>query len=652
MPTNSITNQADRELLYEIMYALKEGDDDERSKAVEDKVPKLHDKQAARDELIRLLDYGVSAREKKAEWEDLWTEWEDPNAEVRGWAATALARLCGTDDKAARDAVSSRLRTEEEQRPRYWMLLALHKMSSQQDIEGVVRGIADDYTKQLDADENPSFEGRGADNSHAGPLALAILASWKDRMAAERLEKMLRSQDFEWMWSACRALEAVSCREMLEPLQHVAEDPRTWPDIRNKAVVALGKIESPAAARVLGRVLTGTREAITKESALEGLERLGQSRLVRDTLEQLEKDSKAPYSVADSLMAALLDGNAQIRHRAAAALPKVMIDLKTYQDGDQEAYEKALAQARVPATEKVVAELVRERVDLDKGVPLLVDALRVIDPPEAEAAATVLTRYLYSDDVSVKQRAEHALKLVGGEKAVQTLMGQKSEVLRAYNDLLAKADEPIQLLFQETMRQAQFSFRVSQTMSITLFIIGVVVLIAGLGVAFTAGNDGIQRIFGAGASIVGVIAVVLDLLLRDPHQRVQETTSVLLRIKVIFLGYLRQIHQVDATFKHEFIEGGKEFGIKEVQDTIKQINDVVNRTMDLIVLHLPVRKAEKLAVDEVLKPWQERLEAAAKTLEEKAKTTAEGEGKKKTDKATPLPAQPDTGRGREGGDAA
>ena len=115
------------------------------------------------------------------------------------------------------------------------------------------------------------------------------------------------------------------------------------------------------------------------------------------------------------------------------------------------------------------------------------------------------------------------------------------------------------------------------------------------------------------------------------------------------------------TFKHEFIEGGKEFGIKEVQETIKQINDVMKNTMDMIALYLPVRKTEKLAVDEVLKPWQERLEAAAKAFEEKAKTPAEEEEEeeeeekdKKTTDTTPPPATPDGGvvLGREGGDAA
>ena len=629
MPTNPVTDQADSELLYEILYTLKEGNDDQRAEAIKNQVPKLRDKQAARERLIELLAYG--AEEDKSAWA------VQRYSEIRGWAATALEKLRSEDDRMVRGAIIKHLQTEKDAVARYWMVLALYRMGSpkDKDVVSVVTGIADGFEKYINSFgpiDNPEVEGPMPGPDHrAGPLTLAILASWRNQGAAKTLEKMLRSAHFEWMWSACRALEVVSCREMLEPLRHVVEDPRTWPDVRNKAVIAIGLIESPAAARVLGQVLTGARDVIIKESAIEGLEQLGQSRLVRGMLDQLHRTGEAQYSVADSLMVALMDSNAQIRRRAAEALPKVMIDPQAYTDDDDEAYDKALAQARIPATGKAVSEIIRETVDVKTGIPLLVDALRVIDPPEAEAAATVLSKYLFSEDVSVKQRAEHALRLVGGEKAVQTLMGQKSEVLRTYNDLLARADEPIQALFRETMRQAQRSFNISQGMSVTVFIIGVGALIAGLYVAFTAGQDGIQRIFGAGTSIVGIIAVVLDMMLRDPHKRVQEATSVLLRTKVIFLGYVRQIHQVDATFKHEFIEGGKDFGVKDVQDTIKQISDVMKNTMDLIDLHLSVRKAEKLAVEEVLKPWQERLEAAMKTAEDKPSApTEKGKEQKET----------------------
>jgi len=345
-------------------------------------------------------------------------------------------------------------------------------------------------------------------------------------------------------------------------------------------------------------------------------------------LDQMKKPGEASNSVADALTIALIDENAQIRHRAAEALPKSMIDLKAFKKIGDESYQKALVQARKPAIEKVVSKIVCEQVDVVKDLPLLVDALRVIEPPDAQTAAEVLNNpdYFYSEDISVRQRAKQALQLLGGAKALQTLMGQKSEVLNAYTELLSKADEPIQDLFKETMLQAQRSFSISQAMSIAIFVLGIVALGVGMYVAFTAGQEGIQRIFGAGTSIIAVIAVILDLLVRDPYKRVQETTSILLRTKVIFLGYLRQIHQIDAIFKHEFIEGGKEFGIEGTEKTIKQIKEVMKETTVLIAGNLGDPVTKKLAVVEVLKPYQDRLEKAVKAYEKNTNPPAtEGE---------------------------
>ena len=443
--------QADSELLSEILHTLKGGEDNERRRAIESDVPRLSDRKTARDELIRLLKFGrgKGAAEEPA---DPWERYH--NAQVRSWAAGALARLCGSGDKKARDAVGDSLEKETEQIPRRWMLSYLHEMGTREDIEAAVRGEADAYRKK----------NRDSATHRSGLLALVILACWNDREAAQELEALLTGPgDDEDRWEVCKCAKLVgNCRHILEPLESVAQDKTKWDGIRLQAIEAIGRIESPAALRALGRVLQEENGPMLKEAAVEGLQSLSRSRRLWTVTDQLEKSGGTPYSVSDALLRALLDDNAQIRYRAAGALPAAMIDLGAYAEGDQQDYQQAQKQARIAAAEKVVGELVRDTVDPENDVPLLVDALRLIDPPEGEAAASVLRQFLFSEDVSEKQRAEQALKLVGGEKALQTLMNQRSEVLRTYSDLLAKADEPIQQLFEETMHQAQSSFRISQ----------------------------------------------------------------------------------------------------------------------------------------------------------------------------------------------
>lgn len=629
MVTKTLEKMAERELLSEIVHTVKNGDDQLRDKVICEKIPQLKNKHAARDELIKLLGYGLVLKPPHGKGGQPKYIESDPysnNFEARSWATTALAVLLGKHDKLARQQVIKSLEREPNPIGRYHMLIAAHKMGNRADIRGVVDNIAQDYRQKIQngkLEELEEFEDQP--NERAAPLAIAIQATWGDAFAVDCLEALLKSGTFGLMWSTCRALEMISVREMLGILSEVAADRRTWPDIRNRCILAIGKIESPSSAHALSNILATERDPILRETVIRGLVQLGTSKNIRGLLDKSpKKDGESPFSIADSLMPALFDENAQIRHRAAEALSKI-INESDDNEQDEEKKKKAETKTRIDVSEKIVGELIKERVDFTTGVPKLVDALRVADPPEAESASMVLSRFLFDDDISVRRRAEHALKLLGGEKAVQTLIGQRSEVLRAYNDLLSKADEPIQELFKETMHQARQSFWISQVMSIIVFVVGIGAIITGLWVAFTRGSSSVEFVFGAGTSIVGAIAVLLDLMVRDPHKRVQEATSILLRIKVIFLGYLRQIHQIDATFKHEFIEGGKEFGQKDVEQTTKLINAVMKNTMTTISQNLPIRNAEKLAVDEVLTKWKENIRPAVnlETGEPKDSTAAQ-----------------------------
>lgn len=615
MAAKNIDELAERELISEIVLTIKRGDDDARRVAIYDKMQLVANKKLLRDELIKILNYGWAAEEEKKrrkETEELSEDGDPLQSEVRSWGTTALSelsKLTKTNEKAVRQAVIRCLTRETGPTSRYWMLLAAYEMSTPRaELKPVVEEIARKYRQAVASKKfEDTFDSLDDLNERAAPLAIAIQAIWGDAGAVECLETLLKSAQFGLMWSACRALEVVGVRDLLSILTEVASDRRTWPDIRNRCIAAIGAIESPAAAHALSALLSYEKDPILRESIIQGLIGLGTTQSVRDLIEKSSRKEKIPYSIADSLVPALLDENAQIRHRAAEALLLVIGELSN-EEQDEDKKRKADIKARSEASERIVAELINEKVDFKLDVPKLVDALRVVDPPEAETASNVLARFLSDDDVSVKRRAQHALKLLGGEKAVQTLVNQRSEVLEAYNQLLSKADEPIQRLFEETMHQARQSFLISQWMSIIVFGVGILAIITGLTFAFTSGSDSVEFVFGAGTSIVGVIAVLLDLMVRDPHKRVQEATSVLLRIKVIFLGYLRQIHQIDATFKHEFIEGGTDFGQKDVEQTTRLINEVMNATMTSIGQNLPIRKTEQLAVDETLKKWKESLQ--------------------------------------------
>ncbi len=632
---DKIEELAERELISDIVLAIKNGDDDARRAVIYERMKLVENQKVLRDELIKLLNYGWAQEEgksRKKKDDETDDELAAHQSEVRSWGTTALShlsKLAEASDKPTRQATLKCLAREMEPTSRYWMLLAAYEMDTPRaELQPLVNEIAQKYREAIVSKKFDAMVYDSPDelNDRAAPLAIAIQANWGDVGAVECLEAFLKSAQFGLMWSACRALEVIGVRDLLNILTEVATDRRTWPDIRNRCIVAIGAIESPAAAHALSGLLATERDPILRESVIQGLINLGTNKRVRELIEKSSKKEKTSYSIADSLIPALLDENAQIRHRAAVALLMVVGDIVDEKQ-DEEKKKESDTKARNDASEKIVAELIREKVDVKDGVPKLVDALRAVDPPEANIASGVLTRYLTDEDLSVKQRSQQALRLLGGEKAFQTLASQRSDVLEAYNKLLTKADEPIQRLFEETMHQARQSFLISQIMSIVVFVVGIGAIITGLWFAFTGEAGTTESIFGAGTSIIGVIAVLLDLMVRDPHKRVQEATSVLLRIKVIFLGYLRQIHQIDATFKHEFIEGGSDFGQKDVEQTTRLINEVMNTTMTSIGQNLPIRKTEQLAVDETLKKWKESIKPIVEAAKDNdAKKEAEEKG--------------------------
>jgi hypothetical protein len=91
----------------------------------------------------------------------------------------------------------------------------------------------------------------------------------------------------------------------------------------------------------------------------------------------------------------------------------------------------------------------------------------------------------------------------------------------------------------------------------------------------------------------GVIAILINLLFNNPRRNALEDLTSLLNVNIIFLGFLRQLNEIDATFKHAHIESHT-FGVDDMRATVKQIEDAVNQTLKMAGSHvrnLPGRHA-------------------------------------------------------------
>jgi hypothetical protein len=259
----------------------------------------------------------------------------------------------------------------------------------------------------------------------------------------------------------------------------------------------------------------------------------------------------------DALLIAICDADAEIRVRAA----------------------KALKQTLEPA--EAVACIVDCMLQYDQPSQGYLDALRLIDP---KAASQAISENVLHPDPKVAERARMNLIQLGGEDAVRILQRQRDEALKAYSDILKNADDQITQQFEGLIEQARSAFSMTMWMHAVIFGLGVIVLSISLYVAMAQGFETFERFVGVGAAM-GSLTMLLTLFYRDPLKNIRESVSNLLKVNVVFLGYIRQINQIDASFKQLFLSAGG-FRTAEMKQTVEQIQDSVKETMEGVKAYL------------------------------------------------------------------
>jgi hypothetical protein len=381
-------------------------------------------------------------------------------------------------------------------------------------------------------------------------VALRVLIEKGDEGQVDTLIGMIESDDWETRWAGCKVLRRIPGlgtlpdhieKRFLPYLTRLLENPHEYLEIQNQVVLALGAVEhrKEEAAEVLARALRENRQDWVKRSCVDGLRQIKWA------------GSK------DALLYALKDEDAEIRVRAAETLDHVL------------------------GTAEAVGSIVEQLLSRDQLPRHLIDALRQIGDA---AAANHLAERLLDSDPKISTRALRALTLLGGEEAVRSLQAQRTKALDRYTELLGNADKQIMVYFERIMGQASFAFKMSMGMHGSIFLLGVGILVVGLYFALAAGFDTYVRFIGAGAA-ASSMGVLLAMFYRDPLKNIRESLTGLVQVNIIFLGYIRQINQTDATFKQLFLASAG-FGVDQMKQTVAQIQDSVMKTMDQVKVHL------------------------------------------------------------------
>jgi HEAT repeats len=381
-----------------------------------------------------------------------------------------------------------------------------------------------------------------------------LLANGHDKYADDLLAMLWDESVPDSTWAAARVLRNRSEMKMkplrnhiegqfIEPLVKIASDSYIYLDTRWEAIQALASFihRKSEVASLLGDLLVKDTDATLRRFYLEALLKLNQ-----------------PNESQVALIKAVEDSDAQIRLDAATAL-KTML-----------------------GAERSIQLLLPSALEREKNTALLVDALRDID---SDLAAKAIRDALSNPDTQVSTRANQLLTQLGGQVAAQILMNERAKALKNYTDILNDADKDVREHFKELMSQAKFAFWLSLGMHIVVFIIGVWVLIVSLSLAVNGGLTAVSTWVGVGGAGASALVILLSAFYRNPLQNVRSSLNSLMQVDVVFLGYVRQINQIDATFKHMFLDA-RDFGTQQMKATVAEIQSSVTQILEEIQKHI------------------------------------------------------------------
>lgn len=175
-------------------------------------------------------------------------------------------------------------------------------------------------------------------------------------------------------------------------------------------------------------------------------------------------------------------------------------------------------------------------------------------------------------------------------KALQSFYPRMS-TLDSYSQQLAKVDEQVTNLVQRTVVQTTVSYWITFTLYVLSAIIAVGLIGAGLyfilvgnaNPSTSLSNPQVNWGTVGLVTITGGLIILLVLLIRNPLKNVRFLMSNMIKMNVVFSGYIRQVHQIDLVFKNLFVQAGDISPTQlQLDEVFKYLQDAREEAMDAI----------------------------------------------------------------------
>ena len=460
---------------------------------------------------------------------------EEPNDKVINWGSNVLIIIGGDEAFQALQKLLDRTSHSDEDKKtyvftRYYAVKALCLLSTNEKRQEILI----DFATRISQDNNEGLLARAG--------ALAILSRKKDKVAGDKLKNWLSNpKEFAITYHTLRALREIPLQDMEDPVLNIL---RTTDHFEHKreAISVLGNCRnSIAVVRALGDIIRTNPNSNLRLSAIRSLINISSKESVPD------------------LLKGLTDKNAEVRVRAATAIKAIL--------------------SKEDAISRVIEEALNKET-IDALIGYFVEALRIIDL-ERKDCVNILSKEINQEDRGRSQCAEQILIELGGWAAIQKL-NQRQNTLNALDRLLKESEDIVKKTFEDTIRQAKINFYFALCVNILIVFIGISLIVISIW-QVSVDPTNFEKWVLAGAA--GVFGLIINMYFNNPRKNAREDLTCLMDVNIIFLSFLRQLNEIDATFKHAYLES-KSFGTSEMSETVGKIQSTMHHSLRMAAGYL------------------------------------------------------------------
>lgn len=230
-----------------------------------------------------------------------------------------------------------------------------------------------------------------------------------------------------------------------------------------------------------------------------------------------------------------------------------------------------------------------------------VEALKFM--PSRAAMEAALEGMMDVPEAAEAGAARMLLSRVGGISALKKLESRATSA-EAYMSMVQATERTAQERFESALRDARSGFFVSLVMDLSVFLVGLTLIIVSA--ALVVQREGnLESWAGVGAtSGTGALGVLYTLLVGKPRERVRKGVNDLMKLKMAFLGFLRQLQQCDHAFTRKMLddEGMSPADLAEYTNLVRT---VTSTAIEMSEVHIPstsngLATTAKIAPDDML----------------------------------------------------